>query len=301
MVKHFLSVQDIEREEIERILEKTYELKKNPIQPLLKGKNLAMIFEKPSTRTRVSFEVGMNQLGGHTLYLSKNDLQLGHGETIRDTAEVLSRYVDFIGARVYSHKTLEELAKHSKVPVINLLSDLLHPCQALSDMFTIREHFGRLKGLKLAWVGDGNNVCNSTLLACSKLGLDISIACPKGYEPDKNVLKISMENTKKSGANIFVTNDPREAVRGAQIVATDTWISMGQEREKERRIKIFKKYQVNRDLVKLADRDFVFMHCLPNYHLEVTDEIAYGRNSIIFTQAENRLHAQKAILLYLSE
>jgi ornithine carbamoyltransferase len=289
------------KEEIEQIL-KTSELLKFQLlrgeeHTLLKGKTLAMIFEKPSTRTRVSFEVGMWQLGGYALYLSANDLQLGRGETIADTARVLSRYVDGIMARVFAHQTILDLVKYSRVPVINGLSDFTHPCQGLADLFTIYEKKGRLSGLKLAYVGDGNNVAHSLLFGCSKVGMDITLACPKGYEPNPEVVAKGEEEGRRSGCNIKVTSDPKKAIKGADVVYTDVWASMGKEKEHKERVKKFKPYQVNAKLVKEAKEDYLFMHCLPAHRgEEVTDEVADSKNSIIFDQAENRLHTQKAIL-----
>jgi ornithine carbamoyltransferase len=256
-----------------------------------------MIFEKPSTRTRVSFEVGMWQLGGYALYLSISDLQLGRGETIADTAQTLSRYVNGIMARVFAHQTILDLVKYSKVPVINGLSDMTHPCQGLADLFTIYEKKGRLHGLKLAYVGDGNNVAHSLLYGCSKVGMNITLACPKGYEPHPEVVLKAKEEGKISGCIVKVTKDPKEAARGADIIYTDVWASMGQEKEHEKRIKIFKPYQVHTKLIKEAKEDYLFMHCLPAHRgEEVTDEVADSKNSIIFDQAENRLHTQKALL-----
>ena len=295
------SLYHLSREEIEQIL-RTSELLKHQLlrgkeHPLLKGKTLAMIFEKPSTRTRVSFEVGMWQLGGYALYLSASDLQLGRGETIADTARVLSRYVNGIMARVFAHQTILDLAKYSRVPVINGLSDFTHPCQGLADLFTIYEKKGRLSRLKLAYVGDGNNVAHSLLYGCSKVGMNFTLACPKGYEPNSKVVSEAKAEGRRSGSRVNVTNDPGEAVRGADVVYTDVWASMGKEKEHEQRIKIFKPYQVNRKLVKGAKKDYLFMHCLPAHRgEEVTDEVADSKNSVIFDQAENRLHTQKAIM-----
>jgi len=295
------SLSHLTREEIEQIL-KTSELLKLQLlrgegHPLLKGKTLAMIFEKPSTRTRVSFEVGMWQLGGYALYLSAGDLQLGRGETIADTAQVLSRYANGIMARVFAHQTILDLVKYSRVPVINGLSDLTHPCQGLADLFTIYEKQGTLSGLKLAYVGDGNNVAHSLLYGCSKVGISITLACPKGYEPDPEVVSNAREEAKKSGCEVKVTKDPEEAVKGADVIYTDVWASMGKEEEHEQRLKVFKPYQVNGRLVKGAEEDYIFMHCLPAHRgQEVTDEVADSKNSVIFDQAENRLHTQKALL-----
>lgn len=295
------SLHSLAREEIEQILKTSELLKLQLLQgqehPLLKGKTLAMIFEKPSTRTRVSFEVGMWQLGGYALYLSSSDLQLGRGETIADTARVLSRYVDGIMARVFAHQTILDLIKYSRVPVMNGLSDFTHPCQGLADLFTIYEKKGRLSGLKLAYVGDGNNVAHSLLYGCSKVGISITLACPKGYEPNAEVVSQAKREAKRNGSEVKVTNDPRGAVKGADIVYTDVWASMGKEKEHEERVRIFKPFQVNAQLVKVAREDYLFMHCLPAHRgEEVTDEVADSGNSVIIDQAENRLHTQKALM-----
>ena len=289
------------REEIEQILETSkllkFQLLRGEEHPLLKRKTLAMIFEKPSTRTRVSFEVGMWQLGGYALYLNASDLQLGRGETVADTAQVLSRYVNGIMARVFAHQTILDLVKYSKVPVINGLSDFTHPCQGLADLFTIYEKKGRLSGLKLAYVGDANNVAHSLLYGCSKVGMDITLGCPKGYEPNPGVVSEAREEGNRSGCKVKVTNDPKEAVKEVDIVYTDVWASMGKEKEHEKRVKILNPYQVNAKLVKEAKEDYLFMHCLPAHRgEEVTDEVADSKNSVIFDQAENRLHTQKALL-----
>jgi ornithine carbamoyltransferase len=265
--------------------------------PLLKGKTLAMIFEKPSTRTRVSFEVGMWQLGGYALYLSSTDLQLGRGETIGDTAQVLSRYVSGIMARVFAHQTILDLVKYSKVPVINGLSDFSHPCQGLADLFTVYEKKGRLEGLKLAYIGDGNNVAHSLLYGCSKVGMNITLGCPEGYEPDSLVVEQAEEEAKRTGCEVKVIHDPKEAVKGADVIYTDVWASMGKEKEREERLKILKPYQVNPQLVQGAKEDYLFMHCLPAHRgEEVTDEVADSKNSVIVDQAENRMHTQKAVM-----
>jgi ornithine carbamoyltransferase len=299
--KSLTSLYDLTREEIEEILKTSESLKfqhaRGQKHPLLKGRTLAMIFEKPSTRTRVSFEVGMWQLGGYALYLSAGDLQLGRGETIADTAKTLSRYVNGIMARVFAHQTILDLVKYSKVPVINGLSDLTHPCQGLADLFTIYEKKGRLRGLKLAYVGDGNNVAHSLLFGCSKVGLNIALACPKGYEPNPEVVSKAKEEGKRNGCKVEVASDPKKAVREADIIYTDVWASMGKEKEYKKRGKIFRPYQVNAKLIKEAKKDFIFMHCLPAHRgEEVTDEVADSKNSVIFDQAENRLHTQKALM-----
>jgi len=299
--KSLASLYDLTKEEIEQIF-KTSELLKLQLYRgqehlLLKGKTLGMIFEKPSTRTRVSFEVGMWQLGGYALYLGAGDLQLGRGETIGDTAQVLSRYVNGIMARVFAHQTILDLAKYSKVPVINGLSDYSHPCQGLADLFTVYEKKGQLSGLKLAYVGDGNNVANSLIYGCSKVGMDIGLACPRGYEPDSRVVSEGREEARKRGKVVTITNDPVEVVMGADIVYTDVWASMGKEKEHEERVKIFTPYQVNAELVKRAKQDYIFMHCLPAHRgEEVTNQVADSKNSVIFDQAENRLHTQKALM-----
>ena len=299
--KSIASLYQLTREEIEQIL-KTSELLKLQLlrgqeHLLLKGKTLAMIFEKPSTRTRVSFEAGMWQLGGYALYLSASDLQLGRGETIADTAQVLSRYVNGIMARVFAHQTILDLVKHSRVPVVNALSDFSHPCQGLADLFTIYEKKGRLSGLRLAYIGDGNNVAHSLLYGCSKVGMNITLGCPKGYEPNPEVVSQAKKEGKRNGCEVKVRNDPAEAVKGADVVYTDVWASMGKEKEHEERIRVFRPYQVNAKLVKMAKEDYLFMHCLPAHRgEEVTDEVADSKNSVIFDQAENRLHTQKALL-----
>jgi len=299
--KSLASLYDLTREEIEQIFKKSELLKLQLLSGqehhLLKGKTLAMIFEKPSTRTRVSFEVGMWQLGGYALYLGAGDLQLGRGETIADTAQVLSRYADGIMARVFAHQTILDLVAHSRVPVINGLSDYSHPCQGLADLFTVYEKKGRLAGLKLAYVGDGNNVAHSLIYGCSKMGMNIVLGCPKGYEPDPQVVSRGKEEAKRTGCEMIVTNDPKEAVKGADVVYTDVWASMGKEKEHEERMKIMKPYQVNVDLVRDAKGDYLFMHCLPAHRgEEVTNEVADSKNSVIFDQAENRMHTQKAVM-----
>jgi len=299
--KSLASLYDLTREEMEQIFKTSELLKLQNLRgqehPLLKGKTLAMIFEKPSTRTRVSFEVGMWQLGGYALYLSSTDLQLGRGETVGDTAQVLSRYVHGIMARVFAHQTILDLVKYSRVPVINGLSDFSHPCQGLADLFTVYEKKGRLEGLKLAYVGDGNNVAHSLLYGCSKMGMNITLGCPKGYEPDPKVVSQAKEEAKRTGCEVKVVQDPKEAVKGADVIYTDVWASMGKEKEREERVKILKPYQVNPELVKEAKGDYIFMHCLPAHRgEEVTNEVADSKDSVIFDQAENRMHTQKAIL-----
>jgi len=299
--KHLVWLRDWSKEEIETVIETALRMKsafyagERPF--LLKGKTLAMIFSKPSTRTRVSFEVAMTQLGGHAIYLGTNDIQIGRGETIADTARVISRYCDGIMIRTFAQSDVETLAKYSRVPVINGLTDLVHPCQILADLVTIREKFGLLSGLSLAYVGDGNNVCHSLMLGGAKMGMEVRVVTPKGYEPSPEITKLSQEDALTHGGRIVITNDIDGGVKGADIVYTDVWTSMGQEKEKEERQKIMRPYQVNEDLMKKAGPKAVFMHCLPAHRgEEVTDQVADGPQSVIFDQAENRLHAQKAIL-----
>ena len=301
-VKHLLAIRDLSALEVADILKLTAEVKAHPkrFRKALKGKILAMIFQKPSTRTRVSFEAGIYQLGGTGMYLSSTDLQLGRGETIADTARVLSRYVNGIMARVFSHKILIEMAEHATVPVINGLSDFLHPCQALCDVFTIQEKFGRLKGRTLAYIGDGNNVAHSLSFASARTGLNIIIATPEGYEPDHGVIEWVEKEGPKEGMTIRLTHDPIEAASHADVIYTDVWASMGQEAEHEKRVNLFKPYQINEALMAKARKGAIFMHCLPAHRgEEVTDAVADSPQSVIFDQAENRLHVQKAIMLRL--
>lgn len=304
--KDLLSITDLSREELTYLLETSKLFKSRyyageRVIKVLVGKSLAMIFQKPSTRTRVSFEVAMHELGGYALYLNWNDLQLGRGETVADTARVLSRYVDGIVARVLRHSDLVELAKYSSVPVINALSDLEHPCQTLADLLTIWEKKGRLEGIKVAFLGDGtDNVLNSLLLASAKLGMHISIATPLGYDPKRDVLKVAEEDAAKYGSVIEVVRDPEMAVRGADVIYTDVWVSMGQESERAKRVAELSRYKVTVDLVKLAKEDVIFMHCLPAKRgEEVVDEVIDGNWSVVWDQAENRLHTQKAVLALL--
>ena len=300
--KDLLSIHDLSVEEVNEILALAHELKakqKAGIEHhLLKGKTLGMIFEKSSTRTRVSFQTGMYQLGGQALFLSNRDLQIGRGEPIKDTARVLSRYVDGIMIRTFEHEKVEELAEWSDVPVINALTDLLHPCQVLTDLLTIQEYKGKqLKGLKMAYVGDGNNMTNSYMYGCAKAGIDFVAATPKGYEPDMQVFENACKDAEETGASIKLVNDPFEAAKGADIVVTDTWASMGQEAEHDMRKKIFAPYQVNAQLLAEADKRVIVMHCLPAYRgEEITEEMLEAYADVIFDEAENRLHTQKAIM-----
>lgn len=305
-MKHFISLFNITAEEIESIFKLSAklkrELKEGTPHHILKGKTLGMIFSKSSTRTRVSFEVGMYQLGGYPLFLSSGDIQLGRGESIYDTAQVLSRYISGIMIRTFKHSDVEDLARYGTIPVINGLTDLMHPCQILADLFTVYETKGKLKGLKMAYVGDGNNVANTLLHGCAKIGMDICVATPKSYGCHEEIVEEAKTEAKKSGCSLVLTEDPIEAVTGADVVYTDTWVSMGQEAEKEIRLKTFMPYQVNKSLFSHAKRDAMFLHCLPAYRgLEVSEEIIDGSNSAVFEEAENRLHVQKAIMAILME
>lgn len=299
--KNTLQIDEWSREEMLELLHYASQIKsmqKNGTvyQPLA-GKTLAMIFTKSSTRTRVSFEVGMYQLGGSSLFLTDKDLQLGRGETISDTAKILSSYVDGIMIRTHAHENVVELAKHASVPVINGLTDLYHPCQALADLLTIQEHKGRLQGIKLAFIGDGNNVANSLALGALILGLDVRIATPRGYEMQNAIAAKAVEYATQYGGKFMMTHDANEAVDQADVIYTDVWTSMGFEEENEQRLKDFTAYQVNEKLVSRADSDYIFMHCLPVHRgEEVTAEIIDGPHSVVFEEAENRLHAQKALL-----
>lgn len=302
--RDFLALIDYSQEEIMYLIELAIELKRKQqagevYQPL-KGKTLGMIFEKSSTRTRVSFEVGMFQLGGHALFLSKNDIQLGRGETIWDTAQVMSRYLDGIMIRTYGHKNVIDLARGATVPVINGLTDLAHPCQALADYQTVYEVKGRLQGLKIAYIGDGNNMAHSLMMGASKLGMHMAVASPEGYEPDAEVTQISRDNAGKHGGSLLITGDPQEAIADADVIYTDVWASMGMEAEQKEREKAFARFQVDEAMAKYAKGDYIFMHCLPAHRgEEVSEGVIDGAHSIIYDQAENRLHAQKAIMAAL--
>ncbi len=298
MKKDLLCLYDLSKDDFNAIFDRAASLKdkqkKGVEQHSLRGKTLGMIFEKPSTRTRVSFEVGMFQLGGSAVYLRWKDTQLGRGESIHDTAKVLSRYLDGIMIRTFSQKTLEEFSEISDVPVINGLTDLFHPCQILTDIFTVREKRGTCEGLKAVYIGDGNNISHSWINAALRLGFDLTIACPEGHRPDSLVME---KACREAESKIVVVPDPYEAVRGADVISTDTWVSMGQEKEYHERIKAFKNYQVNEELISASKKDVLVMHCLPAHRgEEITDGVMDGRNSVVFDQAENRLHVQKAIL-----
>ena len=300
--KDLIALETLEPADILQLLDLADQVKASPddYRQTLAGQTLAMVFQKPSTRTRVSFEVGVYQLGGLGLFLSGNDLQLGRGETIQDTAKVLSRFVNGIMARVFAHADIEGLAEHASVPVINGLSDFLHPCQALADYQVMRETAGTLEGLKLAYIGDATNVYNSLLIAGMKLGVHVAIAAPQGYQPDPALVERYRAHAVRPDLQTVVTADPFEAVDGANFIYTDVWTSMGQEAEREKRLKALAPYQVNAKLMAAAAPDCKFMHCLPaHYGEEVTQEVAHGPASIIFDEAENRLHAQKAVMIQL--
>ncbi|MEB3102363.1 ornithine carbamoyltransferase [Ferviditalea candida] len=299
--RDFLALVDYAPEEIKYLIDLAVELKKKQkageIHHPLKGKTLGMIFEKSSTRTRISFEVGMYQLGGQGLFLSRNDLQLGRGETIWDTAKTLSRYLDGIMIRTFAHRNVIDLARGATVPVINGLTDLSHPCQAMADYMTVLEHKGKLEGLKISFIGDGNNMAHSLMMGAAKLGMHFSIAAPEGYDPDPEVVQLSRENAELTGGSVKICRDPREAAENADILYTDVWASMGFETEQEARMRAFNGYQVNEELAKYAKPDYLFMHCLPAHRgEEVSESVIDGKHSVIYDEAENRLHAQKAIM-----
>lgn len=305
-MRHFLTLNDFSKDEIIEILNLAFEIKKEAkarnFKPYLKDQKLAMIFEKSSTRTRVSFDVGMNELGGHALFLSSRDIQLGRGEPIKDTARVISRMCDLIMARVNRHETLIELAEFSRVPVINGLSDKFHPAQLMADLMTIVECGIEAPKIKAAYVGDGNNMAHSWLMLASKLGFELRIATPVSYEADSQILAQAQENAKISGAKILITNDIKEAVAGANVVTTDTWVSMGQEAEKEQRIRDFAGFCVDESLMALAGSGAIFLHCLPAYRgYEVSETVFEAHADEIFAEAENRLHAQKGVMVWLDQ
>ncbi|HUH79552.1 MAG TPA: ornithine carbamoyltransferase [Methanoregula sp.] len=300
MKKDFLSILDINRQELEKILSEARSLKalkkKGKVHDYLRGKNLAMIFEKSSTRTHISFEVGMNELGGHALFLNARDMQIWRGEEIRDTARAASRYVSGIMIRAYKHSTIEEFARHATIPVINGLSDLEHPCQLLADIMTMQEHFGSTRDLNVAWVGDGNNVCNSLILSTALTGSKVTVATPAGYEPPETIVK----KAQKLGGKVALVRKPEKAVAGADVIVTDTWVSMGDEKEREERIQSFRKFTVDSTLLRHASPEARVLHCLPAHRgEEITDDVMEGGQSLVWDEAENRLHAQKALLVRL--
>ena len=299
MKRDFLRLRDFSSEEIDHLLKRALELKsgKDANKCPLIGRNIGLIFEKASTRTRVSFEVGIYQLGANSIYLNPSEIQLGRGETIHDTAKTLSRYLDAIVIRTFSHNTLIDFASSSSIPVINGLSDLLHPCQALGDMMTVLEKKGKLKGINLSYIGDGNNVANSLIEASSMMGINLKIACPKGFEPDTEVLK---EQKASAKSEIKIVRDIKDAATGADVLYTDVWISMGQEKEEKQKKKKFKAYQLNRKILSYAKKDAIVLHCLPAHRgEEITDDVIDSPQSAVFDQAENRLHTQKALLEFL--
>src|SRR6266699_2064625 len=303
-MRSFLSVADASKQEIDRVLTRARTIKatikRGKSLSRLSGKIVGLLFEKPSTRTRASFEVAARRLGGESIYLSAAELQLSRGEPVKDTARILGGYLDGIVARVYAHDTVVQLAKHSKVPVVNALSDLEHPTQIVSDLFTIQEAKGKLKGLKLTYVGDGNNVCNSLLLGGALEGMNISVACPAGYEPNATVLSEAEKTSRTSGGNIDVSHDPIEAAKDADLLYTDVWVSMGDEASKEKRMHDFNGYQVNNDLLKVAKKDASVMHCLPAHRgLEITDDVIEGERSIVWQQGENKLYGAASVLEWL--
>lgn len=294
-IRHFLTLMDLEKGELHAIVQRAIALKNSPAlhEDSLKNKTLAMIFEKASTRTRVAFEVAMNQLGGSSMFLSSNDTQLGRGEPLEDTARVLSSMVDFVAIRTFDHSRLELFAKHSRVPVINSLSDDFHPCQLLADMQTYFENRGDIKGKSVAWVGDGHNMCQSYINAAEQFDFELAIACPEGFEPDAWLLE-------RSRSRVRLVRDPKEAVRNADLIATDVWASMGHEEERARRLRLFADYQINAELLSLAKSDALFMHCLPAHRgEEVTAEVLDAPGSVVWDEAENRLHTKKALLEFL--
>ncbi len=303
-VKDLISIHDLSTADVNQILELAAtlkaQLKNGEEHHLLKGKTLGMIFQKSSTRTRVSFEVGMWQLGGSALFLSANDLQIGRGEPVKDTARVLSRYVDGIMIRTSSHDEVIEMAKYADIPVINALTEMMHPCQALTDIFTVMEHKGNLQGLKMAYIGDGNNMVHSLIQACVKVGMDISIATPKGYEPDAEIVNEALEIAAVTGSKITLSNDPLVAAQDADVLYTDVWASMGRETEQNVRKIAFAGYQINQQVMDVAKGDAIVLHCLPAHRgEEITDDVMESKQSVVFDQAENRLHIQKAIMVLL--
>jgi ornithine carbamoyltransferase len=300
MTRDLLSIRDLGADDLRWILDEAGRLKtlrkEGVPHPLLAGKSLGMVFEKSSTRTRVSFEVGMYELGGHALFLNPQDLQLGRGEEIRDTARVLSRYVHGVMIRAYRHTSLEEYARYSDVPIVNGLSDREHPCQVLADLLTLRERFGSLEGIRVAWIGDGNNVCHSLILSAALTGIRVAVATPRGYRPDPGIVAAAQEG----GGKVTLTTDPVKAVKDANAVYTDVWVSMGEEEEREKRLRAFRGYAITEDLLSSAADGAIVLHCLPAHRgEEITDGVLEGSASAVWDQAENRLHAQKALLVHL--
>jgi len=301
MVRSLLTLRDISRDELFVILNKAKVLKADIKQgrtiTVLKNKIVGILFEKPSTRTRAGFEVATLRLGGKAIYLSSSELQLTRGEPVKDTARILGSYMDALIARVHDHQTVEELAQHAGVPVINALSNFTHPTQAVCDLFTILEVKGKLEGLKMAYIGDGNNVCQSLLLGCALAGMNITATCPKGYYPHQDILRHAKQIAEQTGSNIGIVEEPKKAAEGADVLYTDVWVSMGEEKQKEKKLKVFQGYQIHRDLLKVAAKEAVVMHCLPAYRgLEITDEVIEGPQSIVWQQGENKMYGAAAIL-----
>lgn len=301
MKKDLISLQDLTSEEIQEILSLAAKLKTEKLRTdHLEGRAIGLVFQKPSNRTRVSFEVGIYQLGGKCLYLGPKEINLGKRETTEDVAKTLSRYLDCIVARTFSHKDVVDLGKFATVPVINGLSDLYHPCQAFADILTIQEKLGDISNITVAYIGDGNNVCHSLMLICAKLGININVATPEGYEVNKDILKSVKAYAEQTNAKVNTTCCPKEAAKGAHVLYADVWTSMGQEEESAKRLEDFRDYQINENLVKLADSNYIFLHCLPAHRgEEVTADVIDGSHSFVFDQAENRMHAEKAILIFL--
>ena len=299
--KHLKTLKDYNAKEINYLLDLSSSLKlkmkRKEVYRPLDGYSMSMIFQKRSTRTRVSTETGITYLGGHALFLGSDDIQLGKNESLEDTALVLSRFNDLILARVFAHEVIDKLAKHSKSPIINALSDKFHPLQILADLLTIKEHFGHLEGLTISWVGDGNNVLNSLMVAVAKLGMNLRIATPKGYEPDEDVIIYAKRQAEENNTNLFLTSKPEEAVKGANIVITDTWVSMGEDEKAKQKKRDFEGYQVTMELCKKAADNWKFMHCLPRKENEVDDEVFYSERSIVFDEAENRMYTLMAVSL----
>jgi ornithine carbamoyltransferase len=303
-MRSVLSLGDLSSAELDSVLNRAARLKKEikqgAVLDSLRGKVVGVLFEKPSTRTRTSFEVATLRLGGHSLYLASNELQLSRGEPVKDTARILGRYLDIIVGRVYSQDTLRQLAEFSGISIINGLSDTEHPTQIISDLLTIKEVKGKLKGLKLAFIGDGDNVCNSLLLGASMVGMDMVVACPAGYAPNPDTLRLAQANATKSGASVSLVHDPKSAAKGADVLYTDVWVSMGEEKERDRKMRAFKGFQINSNLLKHAAKGAVVMHCLPAHRgLEITDEVIEGRQSVVWQQGENKLYGAAATLEFV--
>ncbi|HIQ25099.1 MAG TPA: ornithine carbamoyltransferase [Persephonella sp.] len=300
MIRSFVNFEDLSKDEVLEVIDYAFYLKKNPFSDKsLQDKSIGLIFMKPSTRTRLSFEVGVYQMGGQPIYILGSSTQISRGEDIKDTARVISRYLDGIVIRTYSHQEVENLAKYGSVPVINALTDYQHPCQVLADLMTIKEKFGKLEGLKLAYIGDGNNMANTLLIACAMVGINITIATPPMYEPNSKALQKALEFAKETNVCIKITNNSQEAVKGADVLYTDVWVSMGQEEEKDKK-QVFKGFTIDKDLLKLANKNAIVMHCLPAHKgEEITEDVFEEFSDVIFEEAENRLHAQKSLMSFL--